>query len=286
MLLNNIISSCITNSLNTNVRRYILCYSPWSTALNGNSTENGVYTAQYREYIKMVKEIGGKTNNNTNWCEWKIIAPKSEQIFRKLHGWTRESNFARPPARKHMFARSFPLSLCSSSSLLAKVSKTHITRYYFCLSGITFLSFFSVARSLVLPSPSICAIAIVFSRKLFSIRFMAFTIAVSPRNLCVPTFLCKSKLMQRMPSFVAIETVVNFKGHFNQWTSFKHRSILFFERMSVTHTRSSLFYCGCDLFSATFRNQTFYDPCLLMPSFTFTLCVCDVCAYFILNASI
>lgn len=60
--------------------------------------EHGVYTAQYREYIKMVKEIGEKTNNNTNWCEWKIIAPKSEQIFRKLHGWTRESNFARPHA--------------------------------------------------------------------------------------------------------------------------------------------------------------------------------------------
>lgn len=274
MLLNNIISSCITNSLNTNVRRYIIGRS---TARNTNSTHNGVYTAQY---IKMVNEIGGKTrtnNNNNDWCEWKIIAPKSEQICRKLHGWTLNKRIElRPHARSF-----FPLlPLCSSSLSLASIKDSYYTvlllsiRDYFSL-------FFSVLGLLFFHHPP-PTMAIVFSRKLFSIRFMAFTNAVSPSNLfsshCVPTLLSKSKLKRGMPSRVAIETVCKFSR--DTLISEHHLSIVAFcflnecHRHTHTHTPALLFHCGCDLFSATFRNQTFYDPCLLMPSFTLHYVMC------------
>lgn len=193
----------------------------------------------------------GKTKSN-NWCEWKIIVPKSEQILRKLHGWTTENRTW--PARS---PRSLVLSHFSFVTPLqcSHVSKTHITRYYFCLSGITFRSlvFFccrccctvSSCFTLSIRNSNCCFSEIIqhqihgFHNCRFPEQSVLLTLFVCAHfSICIKTNARDAKLA------VAIETVINFKGHFNQWTSFKHCIILCFERMSHTDTKYL-----CPLFS-------------------------------------
>lgn len=88
--------------------------------------------------VKMVNEIGEKY--------------EQQQLMRMKNHCAKYSE-SYMDEQENRTARSFsPLSLHCS-----QVSNTHITRYYFCLSGITFLSFFFLRCSVSCSStPSIC----------------------------------------------------------------------------------------------------------------------------------
>lgn len=169
----------------------------------------------------------------------------------------------------------------------SQVSKNHITRYYFRLSGITF-PFFRCSRFLSHHHLHfiLSEICLTSDSLLWKLPF--------PRTISlahfVPTFLSESNWNEYR--VVSIETAANFKGHFNQQASFWYGS--FFSNVNVCvcvsvslplsfYLALSLLFCMCFIFSDISQHQTFYDPCLLIPSFTLhfmRMCLCVCVLYF------
>lgn len=130
----------------------------------------------------MVSEIeeDRKKKNNNNWSEWKIIVPKSEQIFQKLHGWTKESNLVRVYSFVRLLACSLASSLALfSPSLIASIKESYYTVLFSSIRD--YFSLFSLLTISLSPPSTFHSLG-----NLFNIRFITLKIAVSPNNLFSP----------------------------------------------------------------------------------------------------
>lgn len=120
---------------------------------------------------------------------WTTTDAKEKSLRQKANKYSEsymdEQENRTSPARSLALslARHRPLSLCNSSSLLASIKDSYYTALFLSIRDYFSLLFLRCSASCSSTASPPSTIAIVFSRNLFSIRFMAFTIAVSPSNL-------------------------------------------------------------------------------------------------------